>query len=101
MCWVYPKIKEYAETLKKDDTEFDLILAVKDRLYRIQSDCSIYEVEEMGIIGSGCETAYGAMKMAESYDPYNNYKSPIQSAISISAEYNYGVSLPFTILHTE
>lgn len=55
----------------------------------------------MEIIGSGCETAYGAMKMAESYDPYNNYKSHIQSAISISAEYNYGVSTPVNILTTK
>lgn len=98
---VIPKIKEYAETLKKDDAEFDLILAIKDRLYCIQSDCSIYEVEDMEIIGSGCESAYGAMKMADSYDPYDNYKSHIESAISISAKYNYGVSLPVTILCTE
>jgi ATP-dependent protease HslVU (ClpYQ) peptidase subunit len=98
---VIPKIKEYAETLKKDDAEFDFILAVKDRLYRIQSDFSIYEVEDMDIIGSGCETAYGAMRMAETYDPYDNYKSHIESAISISAKYNYGISLPAIILCTK
>jgi ATP-dependent protease HslVU (ClpYQ) peptidase subunit len=97
---VIPKIKVYAETLKKDDDGFDLILAVKDRLYRIQSDCSIYEVEEMEIIGSGCETAYGAMKMANSYDPYDNYKIHIESAINISAEYNYGITSQSTILKT-
>lgn len=97
---VIPKIKAHAESLKKEDDEFDLILAVKDRLYCIQSDCSIYEVEDMEIIGSGCETAYGAMMMAESYDPYANYKAHIESAISISAKYNYGVSLPVKILNT-
>lgn len=98
---VVPKIKVHAESLKKGDDEFDLILAVKDRLYRIQSDFSIYEIEEMEIIGSGCETAYGAMMMAESYDPYNNYKEHIESAIRISAKYNYGISLPVTTLCTE
>ena len=98
---VISKIKNHADALKKGDDEFDLILAVKDRLYRIQSDCSIYEVEEMEIIGSGCESAYGAMKMADSYDPYDNYKSHIESAISISAKYNYGISLPAIILCTE
>ena len=98
---VIPKIKVYADSLKKGDDEFDLILAVKDRLYRVQSDCSIYEIEEMEIIGSGCETAYGAMMMAETYDPYTNYKSHIESAISISAKYNYGISLPVTILPTK
>ena len=97
---VIPKIKEYADSLKKGDDEFDLILAVKDRLYRIQSDFSIYEVEEMEIIGSGCETAYGAMMMAETYDPYANYKSHIESAINISAKYNYGITTPVKILKT-
>lgn len=97
---VIPKIKEHAETLKKDEAEFDLILAVKDKLFRIQSDCSIYEVEEMDVIGSGCETAYGAMMMAETYDPYDNQKSHIESAIIISAGYNYGISSPVAILCT-
>ena len=97
---VIQKIKAHADSLNKDDG-FDLILAMKDRLYRIQSDCSIYEVEEMEVIGSGCETAYGAMMMAETYDPYDNYKSHIESAISISAKYNYGISLPVTILSTK
>lgn len=97
---VIPKIKAHAESLKKDDAEFDLILAIKDRLYRIQSDCSIYEVEDMEIIGSGCETAYGAMMMAETYDPYDNYKSHIESAIGISAKYNYGITSQSTILKT-
>ena len=97
---VIPKIKAHAESLKKEDDGFDLMLAIKDRLYRIQSDCAIYEVEEMEIIGSGCETAYGAMKMANSYDPYDNYKIHIESAISISAEYNYGITSQSTILKT-
>jgi hypothetical protein len=39
--------------------------------------------------------------MAETYDPYANYKAHIESAISISAKYNYGISLPATILCTE
>ena len=98
---VIPKIKVHAGILKQDNNEFDLILAVKDRLYRIQSDCSIYEVEEMEIIGSGCETAYGAMKMADSYDPYDNYKSHIESSIRISSEYNYGITAMSVVLCTK
>ena len=57
-------------------------------------------MEEIDIIGSGCETAYGSMMMAETYDPYDNYKSHIESAIRISSKYNYGISLPVTILCT-
>lgn len=98
---VIPKIKAHANTLKQDNNEFDLILAVKDRLYRIQSDCSIYEVEEMEIIGSGCETAYGAMMMAETYDPGINYLSKIRSSISICSEYNYGITASSVVLCTK
>ena len=58
------------------------------------------EVEEIEIIGSGCETSYGAMMMAETYDHCSNYSSHIESAIGISAKYNYGISLPVTILCT-
>ena len=61
---IIPKIESHSALLKECNEEFDLILAIKDRLYRIQSDCSIYEVEEIDIICSGCETSYGAMMMA-------------------------------------
>ena len=40
------------------------------------------------------------MMMAETYDPYDNYKLHIESAIGISSKYNYGISLPVTILCT-
>lgn len=98
---IIPKIESYSALLKECNEEFDLILAIKDRLYRIQSDCSIYEVEEIEIIGSGCETAYGAMMMAETYDHCSNYSSHIESAISISSKYNYGISIPVTVLCTK
>lgn len=98
---IIPKIKNHSDLLKEGNEEFDLILAIKDRLYRIQSDCSIYEVEEIEIIGSGCETAYGAMMMSETYDPCDNYKSHIESAIGISSKYNYGISIPVTVLCTK
>lgn len=98
---IIQKIKNHSALLKEGNEEFDLILAIKDRLYRIQSDCSIYELDEMEIIGSGCETAYGAMMMFGEYDPCSNYGSHIESAISISSKYNYGISLPVTILCTK
>ena len=39
--------------------------------------------------------------MIENYEPNDNYKSHIQCAISISAEYNYCISIPVKILNTK
>ena len=58
-------------------------------------------MEEIEIICSGCETAYCAMMMAETYDHCSNYSSHIESVIGISSKYNYGISLPVTILCTK
>jgi len=103
-----PNVKYHAESLKKENEDFDLILAIKDRLYRVQSDYSIYESNEgmygnyTGVvaIGSACETAYGAMMMAESINPDLPYYDRIKKAIHICSFYNYGITPQSTILKT-
>jgi hypothetical protein len=101
-----PKLKVHAESLKRDNEDFDLILAIRDRLYRVQSDYSIYEASSdtvLGniiVIGSACETAYGAMMMADSIDPSMETGTKIRKAIGICAYYNYGITPQSTILNT-
>ena len=93
-----PKIKAHAESLKKDDEDFDLIVAIKDRLYRVQSDYAIYEAGSdyltggMVVIGSACETAYGAMMMANDINPEMGIGLKLRKAIGICAYYNYGIT---------
>ena len=94
---IIPVIKEYAETLHPDHKEFDLILAIKDCLYRIQDDYSVYQVEDFVTIGCGCCTAYGAMKAYKSLKELGYKKEhPIDGAIIqsilISSGYDYGVA---------
>lgn len=104
--FVIPIIKEYAESLHSEHKEFDLILAVRDRLFRIQDDFSVYEVlGELITIGCGCSTAYGAMKAYSSiidlgYEQPIPLRQRILHAIKISSEYDYGVSCPVKILNT-
>ena len=103
--FIIPVIKEYAESLHPDHKGFDLILAIKDRLYRIQDDYSVYQVDDFVTIGCGCCTAYGAMKAYQSLKELGYNKShPVDGAILqsilISAGYDYGVSYPVTILKT-
>lgn len=105
ICYAIPILKEYADSLQKDHNEFDLLLAIKDTLFRIQDDLSVYEIRDFATIGCGCCTAYGAMKAYESLR-YLGYKKPypiegaIQQSIQISAGYDYGVDMPVTILNT-
>lgn len=97
---VIPILKEYADTLSQNHNEFDLILAIKDQIFRIQEDLSVYEIDDNLItIGCGCSTAYGAMKAFESINL--DIPTRIQQSISISAGYDYGVSTPSTIFSTD
>ena len=96
---VVPILKEYADTLHPDHKEFDLILAITDKMFRIQEDLSVYEPDDDIItIGCGCQTAYGAMKAFQQLhlDPIES----IRNSIVISANYVYGVDSPSVILKT-
>ena len=104
--FIIPVIKEYAESLPPEHKEFDLILAIKDRLYRVQDDYSVYQVDDFVTIGCGCCTAYGAMKAYQSLKELGYKKEyPVEGAILqsilISAGYDYGVDSSVTILKTE
>lgn len=104
--FIIPVIKEYAESLHPDHKEFDLILAIRDCLFRIQDDYSVYEVRDFATIGCGCSTAYGSMKAYQSlkqlgYESEYPVEGLILQSIQISSEYDYGVDTPVTILNTK
>ena len=46
-------------------------------------------------------TATQHVEYVEECDPCDNYKSHIESAIGISSKYNYGISIPVTVLCTK
>lgn len=96
-----PKLREYKNLLYGDDAEneFDLIIAIKDRMFYIQADLSLYEVDSVITIGSASETAYGAIRMAQLLS--SKIEGIIPDAILICANYNYGISTYSTTLKTE
>ena len=104
---VVPVIKKYSESLDANDNAWDIIMAVKDRLFVIQGDCSVLEMSDdhnLVTLGCGCETAYGAMYALL----FMNKKTKIYSldnliakAIDITADYNMGISHMKTILRTQ
>ena len=99
---VIPKIEKHLSGIKQEDSDFDLIIAIQNRLYRVQGDLAVYESDSgLEIIGCGRDTAYGAMRTAEAYDPGINYLSKIRSSISICSEYNYGITASSVVLCTK
>jgi hypothetical protein len=96
-----PKLEALTNQLKPEHSDFDLLIAIKDQLFRVHSDLSLCQsATGLETIGVAAETAYGAMKMAESFDPCQNYESKIKSTISICAEYNNGISPNSIVLKT-
>lgn len=99
---VIHKIEKHLSGIKQEDSDFDLIIAIQNRLYRVQGDLAVYESDSgLEIIGCGRDTAYGSMRTAEAYDPGINYLSKIRSSISICSEYNYGITASSIVLCTK
>lgn len=77
--------------------ESDYILAHKDKLFLIENDLNVTEIEEFVVIGSGKEEAYNSMIG-------NNFVNPnevIDKAITNSANYNLHVSRPIHLINTK
>lgn len=106
---IIPKIEKHYDTVslfsvkKGDDPDiFNLIIAIKDRLYRVLGDLSVYEAESgLLTIGCGRDTAYGAMEAFRSHCPDLSYIDRIKKSICICSEYNYGITASSIVLCTK
>lgn len=104
---IVPVLKKYSDTLEPNDNAWDIIMAVKDRLFVIQGDCSVFEMNDdhnLVTLGSGCETAYGAMSallFMNKRTKIYSIDNLIAKAIDITADFNMGISHTKTILRTQ
>ena len=99
---VIPKIEKHLSGIKQEDSDFDLIIAIQNRLYRVQGDLAVYESDSgLEIIGCGRDTAYGAMEAFRSHCSDLSYIDRIKKAISICSEYNYGITASSIVLCTK
>lgn len=109
---VSPILKSYSDSLYASDNQWELVIAIKDKLYLIQGDCSVlemYDENNLITLGCGCETAWGAMKsLLFMYDYANkrgfdfrmSISELIVKALNISLKYNQGVDETTRVLHT-
>jgi len=106
ICNFIPKIQKLFseggfETTEKGQKETgEFLLAIKENLYRIQSDYSILQtVDNYNACGIGTKYALGALKAIENMD-----FTPIERihiALISAAKFAVGVSAPFYIVNTD
>lgn len=80
-----------------DYMESSFLFAYKDKLFNINSDCSVIEVDDYVAIGSGSQEAIGSLLSTEGLSP----KERIIKAIKSSATNDIYVDYPIILTDTE
>ena len=80
-----------------DVMESSYVFAYKDKLYYINADCSVIEIDDYIAIGSGADQAIGSLLSTEKEDP----RSRIVKAIKSSAACDIYVDYPIILSDTE
>lgn len=84
-----------------DDDAWELLIAVKDRIYRMQMDLSIIEpADNVDSIGIGGSVALGAMKVLNELAPYMPVEQRLKHALQVACSSIQGCCAPFLIRET-
>jgi len=86
----------------EDDDYWELLIAVGDRIYRMQMDLSIIEpADDCDAIGVGGQVALGAFKVLNELEPDMPIEDRINHALRIACDSCQGCAPPFLIMHTD
>jgi len=81
-----------------DDDAWELLIAVKDHIYRMQMDLSIIEpADNVDSIGIGGSVALGAMKVLNELAPYMPVEQRLKHALQVACSSIQGCAPPFTV----
>ncbi len=85
-----------------DDDAWELLIAVKDHIYRMQMDLSIIEpADNVDSIGIGGSVALGAMKVLNELAPYMPVEQRLKHALQVACSSIQGCAPPFTVRQVE
>lgn len=85
-----------------DDDYWELLIAVGDRIYRMQMDMSIIEpADDCDAIGVGGQVALGAFKVLNELELDMTVENKIIHALGIACDSCQGCCPPFLIMNTE
>jgi len=95
------KLKKAIVKRFEKNEDWQLIVAIKNRVF-VLSPCGDVEetTKNFSAIGSGADTARGAMESMNANNPNMLSWEKIDNAMTISAEYNCDVRLPVHYLYT-
>jgi len=86
----------------EDDDYWELLIAVGDRIYRMQMDLSIIEpADDCDAIGVGGQVALGAFKVLNELEPDMAIENRITHALRVACDTCQGCAPPFLIMNTE
>lgn len=96
-----PVVKALIEDFEDDDV-WELLLAVGDRIYRMQMDLSIIEpADNCDSIGIGGPVALGAFKVLNELEPEMPVIARMKHALKVACASCQGCAPPFTVMHTK
>lgn len=86
----------------KDEDAWEMLIAVGDRIYRMQMDFSIIEpADDSDAIGCGGSVALGAFKVLNELEPDMPIERRIEHALNVSCSSCQGCMPPFNVRRTE
>lgn len=96
-----PVIRALTEDFEDDDY-WELLIAVGDRIYRMQMDLSIIEpADDCDAIGVGGSVSLGAFKVLNELEPNMSVEDRMNHALRIACDSCQGCCPPFLIMHTD
>ncbi len=96
-----PVIRALVDDFSEDDL-WEMLIAVGDRIYRMQMDLSIIEPADYSdAIGCGGSVALGAFKVLDELALYSSPEDRINRALKVACNTCQGCLPPCTIMHTE
>lgn len=85
-----------------DDDLWEMLIAVGDRIYRMQMDLSIIEPADCcESIGCGGSVALGAFKVLNELEPEMSIEERMSHALKVACDTVQGCAAPFSIMKTE
>lgn len=92
-----PVISAITENFDEDDP-WEMLIAVGNRIYRMQMDLSILEpADDCDAIGIGGSVALGAFKVLNELAPYRSIEERMKHALDIACSSRQGCSPPYTL----
>ena len=96
-----PVMKALTEDFGDDDL-WEMLIAVGNRIYRMQMDLSIIEPADCcESIGCGGSVALGAFKVLNELEPEMSIEERMSHALKVACDTVQGCAAPFSIMKTE